>query len=90
MKGAKVEKIVEKDELDQFIEKQNDKEWWMKIRDELNNKNVKLSSADLSLLQRIRSGKYADAEINPFDTYIEFDAKDFIHPSMSNEPKRRF
>ena len=46
--------------------------------------------ADLQLLQRIRSGKYADSDINPFDTYLEFDSKDFIHASNQFEPKRRF
>ena len=59
--------MEQKDELDQFIERQNDKEWWKKITDELNNKQVKLSKADLELIQRIRSGKYADADIDPFD-----------------------
>ncbi len=79
------------DELSQFIERQNDKEWWLKIKDELNNKNVKLSQADLELIQRIRSGKYADPEIDPFSVFIEYDnEKEFIHPFNSNEPKRRF
>lgn len=59
--------MEQKDELEQFIERQNDKEWWKKITDELNNKQVKLSKADLELIQRIRSGKYADADIDPFD-----------------------
>ena len=43
MKGQKVGKMIEKDELDQFIERQNDKDWWKKIRDDLNNRHVKLS-----------------------------------------------
>jgi ribosome biogenesis protein ERB1 len=63
----------------------------MKIRDELNNKNVRLSKADLELIQRIRSGKYADKEIDPFNFHIEFENKEFIHPFQQvNEPKRRF
>ena len=63
----------------------------MKIRDELNNKNVKLSKADLELIQRIRSGKYSDPDIDPFSVSIEFDnEKEFIHPFNANEPKRRF
>jgi hypothetical protein len=45
--------MVEKDELAKFIERQNDPDWWMKITDKLNNKNVKLSKADLELIQRI-------------------------------------
>ena len=45
-----MEKLVEKDELEQFIERQNDKNWWLKIRDALNNRDVKLSKADLELI----------------------------------------
>ena len=46
--------ITSQDELEQFIERQNDKDWWKKIRDELNNRHVKLSKADLELIQRVR------------------------------------
>lgn len=82
--------MPQQDEIAQFIERQNDKEWWMKITDHLNNKNVKLSKADLELLQRIRSGKFADKDIDPFDFYMEFEHKDLIHPFNNDEPKRRF
>lgn len=82
--------MPDQDELANFIERQNDKEWWLKIRDELNNRNVKLSKADLELIQRIRSGKYA-SNVDPNDFIVEFDnEKEFIHPFNSNEPKRRF
>lgn len=46
----------------------------------MNNKNVKLSKADLELIQRIRSGKYADKDVDLFDFDIEFEHKDLIHP----------
>jgi len=83
--------MPEQDELAKFIERQNDKNWWMKITDELNNKNVKLSKGDLELIQRIRQNKYADKDVDPYDFIIEYDnQKEFIHPFDSNEPKRRF
>ena len=50
VKGQKVAKMAEQDELEQFIERQNDKDWWKKIRDDANNRNVKLSRADLELI----------------------------------------
>ena len=66
--------------------------WWAKISDYLNNKQVKLSQADLELLRRVRQGKFADAEIDPFEPFnYEIESKDFIHPlSGAPEPKRRF
>lgn len=50
VKGKAVEKPIEKDELSKFIERQNDKDWWKKITDYLNNTEVKLSRGDLDLI----------------------------------------
>ncbi len=80
VKGKQVEKMAEEDELSKFINRQENKDWWLKIRDVLNNRNVQLSKGDLELIQRIRSGKYADKDIDPHDFYFEFDNKDVIHP----------
>lgn len=82
--------MPEQDELEKFIERQNDPQWWRKITDDLNNRNVRLSKADLELIQRVRSGQFADKDIDPFDFQIEFEHKEMIHPFNSDEPKRRF
>lgn len=47
----------------------------------------------MDLIQRVRSGQFADADIDPFDFQLEFDnEKEFIHPlnNQHYEPKRRF
>lgn len=56
VKGEKVAKMLEKDELQKFVERQEDKMWWTKIIDHLNNKEVRLSMGDLEMLKRIKSG----------------------------------
>lgn len=90
MKGKQVAKMPVQDEVATFLERQNDKEWWRKITDDLNNKQVKLSKADLELLQRVRSGKFAE-KMDPEEYAIEIDNDHkFIHPFSVNEPKRRF
>ena len=38
VKGRKVAKMPEQDELEKFIERQNDPQWWRKITDDLNNR----------------------------------------------------
>lgn len=77
--------------MTQFIERQNDKDWLYKIRDELNLRDVKLSKGDIELIQRIRAGKVADKNFNPEDFTLEFaNEHKFIHPFQANEPKRRF
>lgn len=90
--GEAVPKMVEGDELQKFIERQNDPKWWAKITDYMNNKQVKLSAADLDLLKRVREGKFADRDIDPYEPFdYEIESKDFIHPLNGvPEPKRRF
>lgn len=93
VKGQPVKKLMEKDELEKFLERQNDKTWWAKIFDQLNNKEVKLSKADLDLIQRVRAGKFADASIDPYaDFDVQFENKNDIHPFSGgmHEPKSRF
>jgi ribosome biogenesis protein ERB1 len=92
VKGQQVGKMEELGEVDKFVEKANDPQWWRNITDDLNNKKIRLSKADLELLIRIRKGKVADKNFkkDPEDTYFEFEHKELIHPFQSNEPKRRF
>lgn len=70
--GKQVEKMVEKDELQKFIEKSEDPQWWRNIVDELNNKHVRLSRADLDMILRIRKGKVAekDFDLNKDYSYL--------------------
>ena len=62
--GKQVGKMVEKDELQKFIEKSEDPQWWRNITDDLNNREIRLSRADLEMLIRIRKGKVADKNFN--------------------------
>lgn len=94
VKGQKVIKPKEQDELEKFVERQGNKDWWKKIHDFANNKDVTLTKGDLELLQRLRKGQFADTEIDPFEVFEFADDhnKDiFQHPfGDPQEPKRRF
>jgi len=72
----------EKDEIQKFVDKANDPEWWRNITDDLNNKQVRLSKADLEMLLRIRKGKVADKNFRMDDDsfYFEYEHKELIHP----------
>jgi len=86
-----MEKIVEKDELQKFIDKSEDPHWWRNIVDDLNNKSVRLSRGDLEMILRIRKGKVAHKDFDINKNYHElFPNVINPHPFQSNEPKRRF
>ena len=93
VKGQRVAKLPEQDELEKFVERQNDKEWWTKILDKLNNKHVRLSKADVEMIKRIRRGTYADGDVDPFDENMvfEFNETDWRMPfNAAKTPKRSF
>ena len=76
------------------MERQNDPTWWAKLLDKLNNKHVRLSKADIQLIQRMRQGRWADADIDPYDEnaqIVSADNKMYIHPfNAAQTPKRSF
>ena len=93
VKGQQVTKLGEQDELEKYLERHNDKDWWTKLLDKLNNKHVRLSKGDIEMINRIRRGTFADASIDPHDEnmVIEFQNKDWIHPfNAATTPKRSF
>ena len=86
----KVIKPREEDEVEQFIKKAQDKNWWRNIYDEMNNKTIFISDKDLELIQRIRKNLYADKNADNED-YFERDIPYQIHPMSSHmRPKRAF
>ena len=48
--GKTVGKMLEKDELQKFVEKSEDPQWWRNITDHLNNKEIRLSRGDLEMI----------------------------------------
>lgn len=91
VKGKKVGKPEDKDEVDEFIKRQNDPNWWRQIHDYMNNKDVRLSKGDMQILLRIRQGLSARKEFDPFENPVEYHSEDYIHPYMpTQEPKRKF
>lgn len=89
--GNKIIKSKKKDELAKLLDKVDDKNAWRTIYDEYNDEQIVLTKEEIKMIQRIRTGRYPHAEINPFDEPFEFEYKEGIHPlSNAPEPKRRF
>lgn len=60
---TRVERQKQRDKIEEFIAKAENKDWWRTITDQLNNKDIVLSDKQLELIDRIRSGKYASKSI---------------------------
>lgn len=59
----KVTKEKQHDKITQFIKKSENKDWWRTIRDQLNQRDIRLNDKQLELIDRIRSGKMASKTI---------------------------
>lgn len=59
----KVTKEKQDDKITEFIKKSENKDWWRTIRDELNQRDIRLNDKQLELIDRIRSGKMASKTI---------------------------
>ena len=87
--GKKVEKQGEKDEIEKFLLKARDKDWWRNITDEMNNKTVYLSDKDLEIIRRIKSGLYASEKVKDDEEYFERDISYQQYPLSSHSISKR-
>jgi ribosome biogenesis protein ERB1 len=67
--SKKVQKNKKEDEIEQFLKKANDKNWWRNIYDEKNNTSVFLSDKDLTLINRIRNNYFASKSAGKDDFF---------------------
>ena len=86
--SKKVIKNPEEDEIEKFIKKANNKNWWRTIYDSKNNSNIYLSDKDLEIINRIRSGKFASSKVSE-DNYFEENLPYQIHPLNNNIPSKK-
>lgn len=91
--GKKISKQpVNKDELDKFVDQMDNPEVWRSVFNELEGKNVNLTSSELEMIKRIQSKQFPNPEFNPYPETVEwFTSKTELHPiSSAPEPKSRF
>ncbi|OHT11633.1 block of proliferation protein [Tritrichomonas foetus] len=77
------EKVIPKERpnaIDEIIERSTNKEWWRKIYDKLSGEYKTISSEDLDLIHRIRTGRVALKDFQLHRPFTEKEYPDKIHP----------
>ncbi|XP_029448153.1 ribosome biogenesis protein BOP1 [Rhinatrema bivittatum] len=91
--GRKIYKpIRSKDELDEFLEKMENPEYWRTVHDKKTGADLKLTDEQVELVHRLQRGQFADVNFNPYEPAIDFFSHEVrIHP-VTNRPadKRSF
>ncbi|XP_074469063.1 ribosome biogenesis protein bop1 isoform X1 [Sebastes fasciatus] len=91
--GKKIYKpIRNKDELDEFLDKMENPEYWRTVHDKQTGSDIVLSDEQVELVNRLQRGQFGDVNFNEYQPQVEFFSRDvMIHP-VTNRPadKRSF
>uniref|UniRef100_A0A2K6RFU9 Ribosome biogenesis protein BOP1 n=1 Tax=Rhinopithecus roxellana TaxID=61622 RepID=A0A2K6RFU9_RHIRO len=81
-----------RDELDQFLAKMDDPDYWRTVQDPMTGQDLRLTDEQVALVRRLQSGQFGDMGFNPYEPAVDFFSGDvMIHP-VTNRPadKRSF
>lgn len=91
--GRKIFKpIRNKDELDEFLDKMDNPDYWRTVHDKMTGSDVKLSDEQVELVHRLQKGQFGDVNFNEYEPSVDFFSNEvMIHP-VTNRPqdKRSF
>ncbi|XP_029942505.1 LOW QUALITY PROTEIN: ribosome biogenesis protein bop1-like [Salarias fasciatus] len=91
--GKKIYKpIRNKDELDDFLEKMENPDYWRTVQDGQTGRDLVLSDEQVALVNRLQRGQFGDLNFNEHQPAVEFFSSELmIHP-VTNRPadKRSF
>ncbi|XP_064124309.1 ribosome biogenesis protein BOP1 isoform X2 [Loxodonta africana] len=81
-----------RDELDQFLDKMDDPNYWRTVQDRATGREVQLTDEQVALVRRLQRGQFGDVSFDPYEPAVDFFSGDLmIHP-VTNRPadKRSF
>ncbi|XP_059579611.1 ribosome biogenesis protein BOP1 isoform X2 [Alligator mississippiensis] len=93
LEGKRIYKPIRSlDELDKFLDKMENPDYWRTVRDKMTGADVKLTDEQVELVQRLQRGQFGDVRFNPYEPAVDFFSHEvMIHP-VTNRPadKRSF
>ncbi|XP_070604567.1 ribosome biogenesis protein BOP1 [Erythrolamprus reginae] len=84
--------IRSKDELDRFLEKMENPDYWRTVQDKMTGADMKLTDEQVELVNRLQRGHFGDVNFDPYEPAVDFfSSRVRIHP-VTNRPadKRSF
>lgn len=91
--GKKIYKpIRSKDELDDFLDKMENPDYWKTVQDKQTGRDVVLSDQQVELVNRLQKGQFGDVNFDEYQPQVEmFSSEVMLHPVTSRpEHKRSF
>ncbi|CAG11653.1 unnamed protein product, partial [Tetraodon nigroviridis] len=81
--------IRNKDELDEFLDKMENPDYWRTVRDKQTGSDIVLSEEQVELVNRLQKGQFGDINFNEYEPQVEFFSNEvMIHP-VTNRPEHK-
>ncbi|KAM6974311.1 ribosome biogenesis protein bop1 [Tautogolabrus adspersus] len=85
--GKKIYKpIRNKDELDDFLDKMENPDYWRTVQDKQTGSDVVLSDEQVELVKRLQMGHFGDVNFNEYQPQVEFFSQDVMLHPVTNRP----
>lgn len=90
--AKKIIKPAKGDQIDDFLRKIEDPNFWRTVKDPQTGQEVVLTDEDIALIKRINSGRIPNAEHNEYEPWIEWFTSEVERMPIKNVPdhKRSF
>lgn len=87
--GKKILKPPKGDELDTFLKKMEDPNFWRTVKDPQTGQNVVLCDADVDLIQRLQNSKIPDAQFDEYAPWIEWFTSEVMKTPLRKFPEHK-
>lgn len=88
--GLKIAKPRQFDEMDKYLNKMENPDFWRTVHDPSTGQDVVLSEGDVDAIKRILKGRYPDGEYDAYAPWIDFFSHEVaIHPVTNHPPQKR-
>lgn len=90
--AKKIIKAPQRDQLDDFLKRMEDPNFWRTVKDAQTGQDIVISEADIELIKRINSQKVPDANFNEYAPWIDWFTNEVEQMPIKNVPahKRSF
>uniref|UniRef100_A0A915PT60 BOP1 N-terminal domain-containing protein n=1 Tax=Setaria digitata TaxID=48799 RepID=A0A915PT60_9BILA len=84
--GNQIESTKKKDDMDEFLDRMDDPNYWRKVYDRQSGAFISLTDDQVEKLNALNASKYPSVGYNPYQPFLDiFSSQKEIHP-MSNRP----
>lgn len=87
--GKKILKPPKGDELDTFLKKMEDPNFWRTVKDPQTGQDVVLCDADVDLIQRLQNSKIPDAQFDEYAPWIEWFTSEVMKTPLRKFPEHK-